>query len=439
MNDPNAQPAARRLFPSFPLLVGTGLWLAACLIAVRVAWLRENPGAALIFELFGAAPLALWAGLLWSGRVPCWGRGETLLAVGIAIGLRLILLASPPTQSDDIYRYLWEGRVQRAGENPYRLAPEAEELASLRDENWSRINHPEYTAIYPPLAQAAFLAVASVHPTLTGIKVFFTLCDVLTLLVLLRWLDRLGRSRAWSALWAFHPLVLVEFSGNGHVDSLMILMLVLALWSLEEGRDARASLALAGAIAAKLIPLLLLPYFFWKLRRRLWILVPPALAALAYLPYAGAGRRLGASLWIYQRDWLYNAPIFEFARDFLFGTDGWLARYWFYGALALIGAVLWSLKREPAAAGLPVLGFYQVAGPVVHPWYLCVFVALACVRRGGWPWLWLAAAAPLAYWGEERSEVRLALWGPFLAGLVFQAALELARSRKTGAGRRIGN
>src|SRR5690606_4536378 len=99
-------------------------------------------------------------------------------------------------------------------------APDSAELAHLRDADWTLINHPEYTAIYPPLAQASFLLVAAVWPSVTAMKLFFTLCDLLTLAVLLRWLPRLGRSPAWAVLWAFHPLVIAEFSGNGHLDSL---------------------------------------------------------------------------------------------------------------------------------------------------------------------------------------------------------------------------
>lgn len=399
-------------------LVFSALWLASCLFGVRIAWTNgEAKSAGLLFQVLAALPLAWWAVALWRGRIGEWTRRETGILIAAALLLRLILLTVEPAQSDDIYRYLWEGRVQRAGENPFEHAPDSEEFAALRDENWKRINHPEYTAIYPPLAQGSFLLVAAMHPSITAMKVFFTLCDLLTLLVLIRWLGRMGRSPAWAALWVFHPLVIVEFSGNGHVDSLMILMVVTSLWCMEEGREGHAMLALAGAIAAKLIPLLLLPFFFWRLKRKAWLALPPVLVLLAYLPYAGAGEGLWASLWIYQRDWLFNAPVFGIARDTLFGTDGWLARYWFYGALGLIGAGLLFFRAPPAAAALPVLGFYQVAGPVVHPWYLCVFVALTCVRRRAWPWLWLTAFVPLVYWGESVLWVRALVWGPFLTGL----------------------
>lgn len=431
-SDPAPRPdRSARAAPVLPAILASAAWVGVALVGVRIAWDNgEAKGVGLLFQLAAASPLAYWALLLWRGDPIRWSSRDSFALIAAAAVLRGVLLTAEPAQSDDVYRYLWEGRVQRAGENPFRFSPDADALADLRDDNWTLINHPEYTAIYPPLAQASFLLVAAISPCVTAVKVFFTFCDLLTLVVLLRWLARLGRSPAWAALWAFHPLVIAEFSGNGHLDSLMVLLIVTSLWCLDEGWDRRAVLALTGAIAAKLIPLLLLPYFFWKLRRRAWIVLPALLVLLSYLPYAGAGRGLVASLWIYQRDWLYNSPIFDYIRDTIFTTNGWHARYGFYAGLALVGAALWLLKAGPAAAALPVLGFYQAAGPVVHPWYLCLFIALACIRVGGWPWLWLTSAVPLVYWGEPLPWVRALVWGPFLAGLFVQGAFIMANSRK---------
>ena len=136
----------------------------------------------------------------------------------------------------------------------------------------------------------SFVLGGGISPSVGAMKILFTALDLLVLAALLRWLRRLGRSPAWATIWAFHPLVIVEFSGNGHLDSLMVLMVVLALWSLEEGWDVRAALALTGAIGAKLIPVLLLPYFFWNIKRRLLLALPPLLLAASSLPYASPRR-----------------------------------------------------------------------------------------------------------------------------------------------------
>ncbi|MCH8333415.1 DUF2029 domain-containing protein [Candidatus Sumerlaeota bacterium] len=424
-----AHPSRPRSQRTLALLIGTVLWILACLAMVRRSWIAgEAGGIGLVYELAAGIPLAVWSVLLWRGFTPSFGRAElAALLLGAAL-VRIPLLTLPPAQSDDIYRILWEGRVQAAGRNPFRYAPGADELSDLRDENWALINHPEYSAIYPPLAQLSFVLCAAISPSVAAMKILFTALDLLVLVALLRWLRRLGRSPAWATIWAFHPLVIVEFSGNGHLDSLMVLMVVLALWSLEEGWDARAALALTGAIGAKLIPLLLLPYFFWKMKRRWLLALPPLLIAGSYLPYASAWLPgLISSLWIYQRDWLYNAPIFDFARDRLFDADGFQARWWFYGALAVLGGIAWARRTEPAAAVLLVLGFYQIAGPVVHPWYLAVFIPLICVRSGAWPWLWLTLSVPLIYHDESNAWIRAIVWGPFVLALAVEAARRVHR------------
>ncbi|HNC73376.1 MAG TPA: hypothetical protein PK362_00620, partial [Elusimicrobiota bacterium] len=87
-----------------------------------------------------------------------------ILAAGVLF--RLTAFLSPPSLSDDIYRYLWDGRVQAAGHNPYRFAPDAPELASLRNAEHTGINHKSVPTIYPPLAQAVFRLAVALSPTL---------------------------------------------------------------------------------------------------------------------------------------------------------------------------------------------------------------------------------------------------------------------------------
>src|SRR5262249_55179633 len=83
-------------------------------------------------------------------------RTAVLCAIGIASIPGILLLIPAPPFSDDLYRYLWDGRVLRHGIDPYRSSPEDPALARLRDELWTRINNRELPTIYPPLAQVLF-------------------------------------------------------------------------------------------------------------------------------------------------------------------------------------------------------------------------------------------------------------------------------------------
>jgi hypothetical protein len=222
----------------------------------------------------GAA--ALWGALLWARA-----RGAAPLTLpqvlGGALAFRLLLLASAPFFSDDIWRYLWDGHVQLHGINPYQYAPADPALAALRHATWAQINHPEVPTIYPPVAQGVF----ALAQALGGGPLMMRLCVVAAELAMLPAVWRLTapqspeapaqahERRATVALWLlWSPLMIVEFAGSGHLDALAISPLVWAL-ALLAPRGQRAPTrwqvwALAGALIglstnAKLLGLLALP------------------------------------------------------------------------------------------------------------------------------------------------------------------------------------
>src|SRR5438132_7693875 len=132
--------------PATALLCGVGLEVGFLLFSLKEDWpLRVN----FFLVLYGVLFL-LWLAAWKAQTIPL----ATLL--GFAILFRLTLLPTIPSLSDDIYRYGWEGRIQRAGFSPYRHPPEAAELASLQDASWPRINHKNISTVYPMLSQLAF-------------------------------------------------------------------------------------------------------------------------------------------------------------------------------------------------------------------------------------------------------------------------------------------
>ncbi len=154
-----------------------------------------------------------------------------------AIGLRLLLLPAEP--GDDFWRYRWEGMVQLHGVNPYVRAPASPVLIPLRDADWARVNHRDYPAIYPPAAELVFVLLAAARVPPLGMKLLFTLADLGVIVMLRRLLlnqkkspssARLDRAAAW---YAWNPLVAYSFAGGGHYDSLMLVTLVAAVWTLD--------------------------------------------------------------------------------------------------------------------------------------------------------------------------------------------------------------
>lgn len=192
-------------------------------------------------------------------RRPTADRQVVGLVLAFGLLFRLAVLPSPVFLSSDVYRYLWDGRVQRAGVNPYRYPPAADELAFLRDGViHAGINRPSEPTVYPPLAQLLFRLSATVAPdSLRGWRLLVLGGEAATVALLLRLLNRMGRSPSAVVVYAWAPLAVMESAQGGHVDFLMLPLLLLALLWRQRGPTFRAGVALGAAVLVKLYPAVL--------------------------------------------------------------------------------------------------------------------------------------------------------------------------------------
>src|SRR2546425_1795617 len=209
---------------------------------------------------------AVWL-VLRDGPAP---RSLAVILVFAAL-LRLTILFAPPYLSDDIYRYVWDGRVQAAGVNPYRFVPADPALQGLRDGAvYQHINRRDYAhTIYPPLAQSIFMGITRVSESVTWMKTCMMGFEVVAIWLLLRLLVLLGLPAQRVLIYAWHPLAVWEFAGSGHVDAAAIALLAVALWARQRKFPALTGMALAGATLVKLFPALLFPALYrrwdWKM------------------------------------------------------------------------------------------------------------------------------------------------------------------------------
>ena len=218
-------------------------------------------------------------------------RQAVWLVLGLALIMRVVLIANPWLLSSDIYRYVWDGRVQAAGINPYRYIPADAALIPLRDRAiYPNVNRRTYArTIYPPAAEAVFAIVGRISQTVIAMKLAMLACEVVAVLCLLRLLSlaRLPAERV--LIYAWNPLVLWSFACDGHVDAIAIGLLAVALLCRAERRFGAGGAFLAGAVLVKFLPIVVAPAFlrggtFWR----------PALAGLAvilalYGLYSSAG------------------------------------------------------------------------------------------------------------------------------------------------------
>ncbi len=342
--------------------LGAGVTFTMALIgAMPGAWQRLGAVQALAAAGFAFLALALLR-LERYAQVPRAG----MIVLAVALAARVPLLFAPPALSDDIYRYVWEGRVIAHGGNPYTQAPADPALAGLRDRTiHPHVNHPELATIYPPLAEAGFALVARLSPTVSAMKVWVALHDLLLVCVLILLLRREGASEVAAIAYAWNPLVIVEYAGSGHNDPTAMLWLALA-WLWLRRRPALSAAALAAGVLVKLAPLVTLPLFVrrWPWRARL-IACGGLTAGLGLFWRLTRGSDSG--LTAYWERWRNNEFVFHLLERGLGFAHARLA------ALALVGAaVFWALwrRREVIAGSRLVLRVATVVAPVVHPWYL---------------------------------------------------------------------
>lgn len=395
--------------------------------------------------LFGFASLAL-AG---KGLGP---RISIALYLAVAAWLRLWLLPLPPTLSDDILRYVWDGRVISAGFNPYLSAPEDEILEALRDDRWQIMPHKEVPTVYPPLALGVFAVGGRSADPVIGIKILLAFCDWIGCALLFLLAERLKVPPSRAVWYAWNPLVTLEVAGQGHVDGLMIACTVAAVWWLHRARPWQAGLAAAAGVAAKLVPLVaLVP---WILGRRNADRARPWARNVQFAVAAGLGlivvfspvawtTGMPPGLVTYGVSWEFNGPVYEplwRAVDTLdpvdaikggidrlknvfgdwTGHEPWNRLYHFVYPQFLAKLVaaagfglywLWicSRPRRPVVVAGQVFGAVLLASATVYPWYLLWVLPWAALA-GHRAWLAASVLGALAYLPQHIDGLDLFPW-----------------------------
>ena len=206
-----------------------------------------------------------------------------ILILLVAVVARLLLITTPPTLSNDIYRYQWDGRVQSAGIDPYAYPPNDPALTFLRDEGFSHMNFPELRTIYPPVTELAFRVGTSLSPTLTAQKAVFVTAELLTFCSLLFILIARGLSPLWVVAYAWHPLVILEIAGSGHNDALGIAFLWLGLAAWQGRWRLGSTVAWSAAFLSKFMAVVLVPWWWFRKDMRRWLLVFLGVVTLIFL------------------------------------------------------------------------------------------------------------------------------------------------------------
>lgn len=386
--------------------------------------------------------LTLGQSALYAAAVVLVVRGAPAssgVILAVSVLLRLTLLFAPPFHSTDIYRYVWDGRVQAAGINPYLHVPGDPALSALRDDLvWPRINRADYApTIYPPLAQVVFLLVTRVSATVTAMKLALVLFEGVTAWAIVRLLDADGLPRTRLLVYAWSPLAIWEVAGAGHVDAAMAAFVALAVLASRRGREGLAGVALGAAVLVKLLPLAILPALWRRPDRRM----PACFAATVvagYLPFLGAGRKVFGFLPGYAgEEGLRDGSGFWFARligrltglapspaAFVAGTACLM------GLLALVVVTRRNRSAHAPENALLLAGTGMVALSPSYPWYFVWLLPLLCVSPKP-ALVWITSAGALLYWDDIATAPWLkdALYGGACLAAAGSAVVAIIRHR----------
>jgi alpha-1,6-mannosyltransferase len=292
-----------------------------------------------------------------------------VLVLGLALAAlwHVAFLRLPVGFDDDIHRYVWDGRLQRLGYNPYLVIPADPAAQRLHTPETRNLNNPNLPSPYPAGAQLFFRAITAIHESTFALKAAFVVCDWAIALLLLDLLRRSGQGAHLVLAYAWSPLLAIEVAGSGHIDILGALLLLVSAAALARRWRTTAAVAFGLAVSVKFLPLVLLP-LYWKRVRIRDAALAAAAVGLLYVPFLNHGRIPIGSLGAYVQGFRFNGPVFAM-------LDPVAPPQLLAGLAVLVGWVtaIWlrrtADKWSPGGFAWPMAASLLCA-PVVFPWYL---------------------------------------------------------------------
>ncbi|WP_161890787.1 hypothetical protein [Pontibacter russatus] len=354
-------------------------------------------------------------------RFPIWQ--------GIVAGVlfRLLFIVAMPALSDDYFRFIWDGSLLAAGQNPYLHLPayymgmDAPQIAGITQGLYRHLNSPEYYSVYPPVMQAVFwlsvkLSGGSFLGSIVVMRVVLLLADTGSIFLLLRLLRKMGLPDKNVLLYALNPLVIIELVGNLHFEALLIFFLLLCLYQLFYQRLAVSGIAMGLAVGTKLLPLMFLPFLLRRLGLRRFLLFGSVLVltvVVLFYPLVSAEvlQNISRSLDLYFRKFEFNASVFYLLRWLGFELTGfniiqYLGPFLSLVTFCIIITLAFSKKlgsvRRLSGYMAAALTVYLFLATTVHPWYITPLLALTVTSHFRYAIAW-SGAAILSYGAYRTS------------------------------------
>ena len=355
------------------------------------------------------------------------------LFIGLAILLRLGLIFSFPNLSDDIYRFIWDGQLIINGQNPFDYLPSElitadHKIPGISRELYEQLNSPEYYTIYPPIAQLVNVIAVALSPSnwwgsAVVMKCFLFGFEIGSILLIRKLLEHFQMDPGNVLYYALNPLIVIEVVGNLHFEGGMIFFFLLGFYLLVKQKWDWAAVAMAGAVAAKLLPLLFMPFLIkrlgWLKSLRFFTIMGLVLLVL-FLPLINGAflQNFGDSLNLYFRRFEFNASIYYIFRWIGYQTVGHNLIKVIGPRLAFVVLVVVVLagllenakqwKSYPLMC-LLAISTYLFMGTTIHPWYVSLPLVMCLFTPYRFPVLW-SGVIMLTYINYSYSDYYENLW-----------------------------
>ena len=374
------------------------LW-ACCLIFT--AFQTERYEHVLLFTGFGLSFVA------YVIMVKYVRLNQLKMLIAASLFVRFILIFAFPKLSDDIYRFIWDGRCWLNGIHPFSFTPEKlmEHSKNLIDPNgqlYSKLNSSGYFTIYPGICQIVFYLSSLVSPhnimlNTILIKFFLFSCEIITIFTSLKILENLQIPKTQILWYAMNPLIILEICGNAHFEGAMITFLALSLLSFYAGKELLGSVFISLSVASKMLTAMFYPMIgFYELKNRRfqpigYLIVFTLLFSLPIL----FNFNILKSLNLYFSKFEFNAGIYYLLRWLGYKLTGYNQIHiigpllsFLSGFLILTVSYLNNERTKWPFTMLWVFTIYLLLATTLHPWYVSMLLFLGVFNNYRFPVVW---------------------------------------------------
>jgi len=378
------------------------------------------------------------AAFLFFITLPKGGKRIKVELYIFAVALLCRVAVFPLLPSDDMNRYMWEGKMLNQDINPYELAPDSSKLVGLRDDIWEGINHPDMTAAYPPGILFLFSQLNKISYNENLFKAVFCFFDLATLIIVFAFMRLKQREVRFSLLYALNPVVIISFAGQGHYDSVMVFFMCASLLAWYYRKWVIMFLALLLAVQSKQVSLLLVPFLINRSSiKYLWIFLIGVM--VPFIPFVGNDLFAPfSSLFVFGTEMAHNGSIHGIIR-LISGSTPFAIGMCTCIFMMICFYIFKGFRKDAFKSMFLVMTFFLLLSPTVHFWYLAWFIPLLCIYTR-WSWTLLCLTISLYFvsdmmfiengvWAQPVL-FQIFLWAPVYLLLIYELIIFIKRRNK---------